>query len=124
MKATSPGEYIHMITIELSTLKDGKVIMFLSVDGYSRYCFSNAVISPLTFEKLVDHLDTIIVELRKHHPELVPTFIMGYGEDMQFKLELHYKGIAHFRFSKALADEVALPVAENLLKHVKLSGNA
>ena len=119
MRAAFPGEYIHMSTVELPTVKDGKVIMFLSVDAYSRYCFSNVVLSPLTFEKLTDHLNTIIAELLKRHPGLVPTFIMAYGEDMQFKLGLHYKGRAHFQFNKTLADEVALPAAKDLLQHFK-----
>jgi len=123
MKASCPGEFIHMIIVELSTLKDGKVIMFISVDNFSRYCFSNAVTSPLTFEKLTNHLDSIIDDLKKHHAALMPLFIMGYAQDMQFKLELRYKGRAHFQFSETLAEEIAQPVARDLLNHLNRRHN-
>jgi hypothetical protein len=92
--------------------------MFISVDNFSRYCFSNAVTSPLTFEKLTDHLDRIINDLRKHHPALIPTFIMGYGEEIQSTLALHYERRAQFNFNETLANEIAQPVAKDLLKHI------
>src|ERR1035437_2223681 len=110
MKATYSGEFIHMIFVELSTIKDGNAIMFVSVDNYSLFCFSNAFKAPLTFENLSAHLDGIIDNIREHHPGIIPTFIMGYGESMQFKLALHYKGKANFRFSEAQANEIARPV--------------
>jgi hypothetical protein len=116
MKASFPGEYIHMIIIELSTLKDGKVIMFISVDNYSRYCFSNAVTNPLNFEKVTSHIDSIIESIHERQPEVTPTFIMGYGEQLQFKLARHYRKNATFKFDVAQANELASPVANDLLK--------
>ena len=107
-----------MVIIELSTLKEGKVIMFISVDNFSRYCFSHAVKSPLTFKELTEHLDVMLVNLRQHHPGIVPTFIMGYGESMQFDLSCYYKKRANFIFSVTQANKIAQPVAEDLLKHL------
>ncbi len=118
MTANFPGEYIHMITVELSTLQDGNVIMFVSVDNYSRYCFSKAVVSPLSFENLSSHIDDMIDKLNQPHPDITPTFIMGYGDELQFKLAHRYKERANFWFNDLEANEIAQPVAEDFLKHM------
>jgi len=88
------------------------------MDNFSRYCFSNAASSPLTFEKSADHLNTIINELRKKNPAIVPTYVMGYGDAVQFQLARHYERKAQFIFDKMLAQEIAQPVAGDLLKHI------
>jgi hypothetical protein len=116
MKAEYPGQYIHMIIVEIPTLKDGKAILFLSVDNYSLYGFSIAVQSPLNFEKLCSHLNNMIDELDAKHPGIIPTFILGYGEELQFKLKIHYKERASFIFNIVEANRIAMPVAEDLFK--------
>jgi hypothetical protein len=119
MKAEYPGEYIHMIIIEIPTLKDGKAILFVSVDNYSLYCFyTNAVSTPLNFEKLCSHLDNMIDELDSKHPGIVPTFILGYGEELQFKLKIHYKEKARFIFNVIEANRIAMSVAEDLFQSI------
>jgi hypothetical protein len=108
-----------MIIVEIPTLKDGKAILFLSIDNYSRYCFyTNAVQSPLNFEKLCDHLNNMIDELDAKHPGVIPTFILGYGEELQFKLKFHNKEKASFMFNIDEANRIAMPVAEDLFKSV------
>jgi hypothetical protein len=118
MKARFPGEYIHMVLLGFSTLKDGEVTMFLSVDNFSRYSFSHTAKSPITFGNLTDHVNTMIDELTKRHPAVVPTFIMGYGEEMEVELAFYYKGRANFLFNRARANAIARPVAKDLLKHL------
>jgi hypothetical protein len=118
MQATFPGEFIHMIIMGLSTHNGEKSIIFISVDNCSRYCFSNVIRHPLSFEGLHEHLDGIIDKLSELRPGIKPTFIMGYGEPLQFELAHHYNGKAHFIFNKAEANRLARPVKKELLKHI------
>jgi hypothetical protein len=118
MEVISPGEFIHMIFLELPTA-EGSSILFVSVDNFSRYCFSNNLARRLTFESLTEHIDSIISELRVLKSTIsIPTLIMGYGKPMQVKLELYYKGKAHFWFNEELALEIARPVADELIKYM------
>ncbi len=67
---------------------------------------------------MTDHLNEIIDNLPEHPPDRLPTFIMAYGEEMHFKLALHYKGRAYFQFNAAQAAAIAGPAAKDLLKHL------
>ncbi|HLX93862.1 MAG TPA: hypothetical protein VKR32_19395 [Puia sp.] len=118
MKAEYPGEYIHMIIAEIPTLKDGKTILFISVDNYSRYAFSDAVLSPLSFEKLCGHLDKMMDKLGADHPGVIPTFILAFGEELQFRLKAYYTERARFIFNVPEANSIAKPVADDLFKSI------
>jgi hypothetical protein len=123
MEAEFPGEFIHMIIQEMPTLLDGKVIMFISVDNYSRFCFSIAVPYPLTFESLQSHLDAILFDISAKHPGTIPTFIMAYGKEFEFRLASDYRGKAYFRFDSKLANEIAQPVSREFKKHLNRKTN-
>jgi hypothetical protein len=72
----------------------------------------------LNFEKLCNHLNNIIDELDTKHPGVIPTFILGYGEELQFKLKIHYKERASFIFNIVEANRIAMPVAEDIFKRI------
>ena len=123
MEAEFPGEFIHMIVQEMPTLLDGKVIMFISVDNYSRFCFSIAVPHPLTYENLQSHLDAILFEISAKHPGTIPTFIMAYGKEFEFRLASDSRERAYFRFDSKLANEIAQPVAREFNKQLNRKTN-
>src|SRR5665213_708689 len=106
MNSKYPGEFIHMILVEAKTLLDGKAVMFISVDHFSRFCFSHAVAAPLSFEKISAHVDSILSDISSRHPGIIPTFIMAYGEQHQFTFAALYKGRAAFRFDSKMAHEI------------------
>ncbi len=116
MKASKAGEIIHCTFITTTTKMDGKVVILISVDNYSDYCFGVAVERDLLFPEVLKHIAGILKEVYKNHPNVKPLFVMAYGKEMLEELEKQFKGKASFLFNPTLADERAMPAAKSLME--------
>ena len=96
MKAKRPGEIIHMSLVTTSTVIDGRVVVLISVDNYSRYCFGIAIEKDMPYEKVKEHVEGILKSVKEKHPTVKPRFIMAYGNGMLSKLENTFQGKASF----------------------------
>ena len=115
MKASRAGEIIHCTFITTTTTLDGKVVVLISVDNYSDYCFGVAVGRDMLFPEVIKHIAGILKDVHKNHPKVKPLFIMAYGKEMLEDLEKPFKGKASFLFNPTLADERAMPAAKSLM---------
>ena len=115
MKAKRPGEIIHMSFITTTTIRDGKAVVLISVDNYSRYCFGLAVEKDMPLQKVHKHIESILISVKEKHPTVKPLFIMAYGKEMLQELESKFAGRASFLFNPVLADEIAMPEAKLLM---------
>ena len=118
MTAKKPGEIIHMTLITTSTVVDGKVVVLISVDNYSRFCFGIAVEKEMAYKKVQEHIEGILKSVEEKHPTMKPRFIMAYGKEMLPELENTFAGKASFIFNPVLADEIAMPEARLLIDHL------
>ena len=116
MKASKPGEIIHMTFITTTTLQDGKVAILISVDNYSAYCFGVAVEKEIGMESVDKHISGILKDVHKNHPTMKPLFVMAYGKELIPELEKKYLGKGKFQFNPVLADEIAMPAAKLLME--------
>ena len=114
MKASKAGEIIHCTFITTTTKMDGKVVVLISVDNYSDYCFGVAVERDYLFPEVVKHIAGILKDVHKNHPKVKPLFVMAYGKEMLEDLEKQFKDKANFLFNPTLADERAMPAAKSL----------
>ena len=118
MKAKRPGEIIHMSFITTTTVRDGKVVVLISADNYSRYCFGVAVEKDMPFQKVHKHIESILKSVSEKHPRVKPLFIMAYGKEMLHDLENKFLGQASFLFNPVLADEIAMPEAKLFMEQL------
>jgi hypothetical protein len=118
MKAKRPGEIIHMTFITTSTIRDGKVVVLISVDNYSKFCFGVAVEKDMPIEKVHKHIESILKNVNEKHPAVKPLFIMAYGKEMLHELENKFTGKATFLFNPVLADEIAMPEAKLFMEQL------
>jgi hypothetical protein len=118
MKAKRPGEIIHMTFITTATIGDGKVVVLISVDNYSKFCFGVAVEKDMPFQKVHKHIKSILINVNERHPSVKPLFIMAYGKEMLHELENNFTGKANFLFNPVLADEIAMPEAKVLMEQL------
>ena len=116
MKASRAGEIIHCTFITTTTKMDGKVVVLISVDNYSDYCFGVAVEKDMLFSEVLKHIAGILKDVHKNHPGVKPLFLMAYGNKMLEELEIQFKGKASFLFNPTLADERAMPAAKSLME--------
>ena len=107
-----------MTFIATTTIRDGRVVMLISVDNYSRYCFGLAVEKDIPFKKLSEHIESILVSVKENHPATKPLFIMAYGKEMLHDLENKFLGQASFLFNPVLADEIAMPEAKLFMEQL------
>jgi hypothetical protein len=119
MKATRPGEIIHMTYITTTTRMEGKIAILVSVDNYSQYCFGIAVEQEIALREIQMHITGILQKVHEHHPNVQPLFVMAYGKEWIEELENQFKTQATFMFNITLADEIAMPAAKLLLDKIR-----
>ena len=107
-----------MTFITTTTISDGKVVVLISVDNYSRFCFGVAVEKDMPFQKVSKHIESILKSVNEKHPTVKPLFIMAYGKEMLHELENKFIGKASFLFNPVLADETAMPEAKLLMEQL------
>ena len=120
MKATHPGEIIHMTYITTTTRIEGRIAILVSVDNYSRYCFGIAVEQEIALEEISKHVTGILQKIAVNHPNMKPQFVMAYGKEWIRELENQFGSHATFLFDIPLADEIAMPVAKELLLKLQI----
>jgi hypothetical protein len=116
MKATRPGEIIHMTYITSNTRMEGRISILVSVDNYSNYCFGIAVEQEIALPEIEMHITGILQKVHEHHPKIQPLFVLAYGKEWLQVLQDQFKSQATFMFNIPLADEIAMPAAKMLLE--------
>ena len=119
MKATSPGQYIHSTLGRVNTVKDGEIIIIVTVDNYSQFAFGTALIKELNFNEVAKHIHSVIQELRKKHKNIMPVIYLSYAEEHIDRLALFFDEECTIEYNPAMADKIALPVLESLLNNIR-----
>ena len=118
MKATGPGQYIHSTFGRVNTVKDGEIIIIVTVDNYSQFAFGPALIKELNFNEVAKHIHTVIQELRKKHKNIMPIIYLSYAEEYIDRLALLFDEECTIEYNPLIADEIAYPVLESLLNKI------
>ena len=118
MKATAPGQYIHSSFTTVNTIKDGEIIIIVSVDNYSQFCLTPAIIKELNFNEVAKHVHSVIQELRKNHENIMPVIYLSYAEEYIDRLALLFDEECTIEYNPTTANEIALPVFESLLNKI------
>ena len=119
MKATSPGQYIHSTLGRVNTVKDGEIIIIVTVDNYSQFAFGTALIKELNFNEVAKHIHSVIQEVRKKHKNIMPVIYLSYAEEHIDSLALLFDEECTIEYNPAMADKIALPVLESLLNNIR-----
>ena len=119
MKATSPGQYIHSTFGRVNTVKDGEIIIIVTVDNYSQFAFGTALIKELNFNEVAKHIHSVIQKVRKNHKNIMPVIYLSYAEEHIDRLALLFDEECTIEFNPAIADKIALPVLESLLNNIR-----
>ena len=115
MIAKRPGQYIHSTLITVPTQKDGEVIILLSVDNYSRFCFKPTLTKELSQFEVENHIKILLKELKIKQPNVKPTIYFSYAKKYLEQLSLKFKTECTLEFNPIVADEIALSVAKTFL---------
>ena len=119
MKATSPGQYIHSTFGRVNTVKDGEIIIIVTVDNYSQFAFGTALIKELNFNEVAKHIHSVIQEVRKKHKNTIPIIYLSYAEEHIDRLALLFDEECTIEYNPAMANKIALPVLESLLNNIR-----
>lgn len=119
MKATSPGQYIHSTFGRVNTVKDGEIIIIVTVDNYSQFAFGTALIKELNFNEVAKHIHSVIQEIRKKHKNIMPVIYLSYAEEHIDRLALLFYEECTIEYNPIRANEIALPVLESLLNNIR-----
>jgi len=119
LKATSPGQYIHSTFGRVNTVKDGEIIIIVTVDNYSQFAFGTALIKELNFNEVAKHIHSVIQKVRKNHKNIMPVIYLSYAEEHIDRLALLFDEECTIEFNPAIADKIALPVLESLLNNIR-----
>ena len=119
MKATSPGQYIHSTFGRVNTVKDGEIIIIVTVDNYSQFAFGTALIKELNFNEVAKHIHSVIQEVRKKHKNTIPIIYLSYAEEHIDRLALLFDEECTIEYNPTMADKIALPVLESLLNNIR-----
>ncbi len=119
LKATSPGQYIHSTFGRVNTVKDGEIIIIVTVDNYSQFAFGTALIKELNFNEVAKHIHSVIQEVRKKHKNIMPVIYLSYAEEHIDRLALLFDEECTIEYNPTMADKIALPVLESLLNNIR-----
>jgi len=119
LKATCPGQYIHSTFGRVNTIKDGEIIIIVTVDNYSQFAFGTALIKELNFNEIAKHIHSVIQEVRKKHKNIMPIIYLSYAEEHIDRLALLFDEECTIEYNPAMADKIALPVLESLLNNIR-----
>ena len=120
MKATSPGQYVHSTFCRVNTIKDGEITIIVTVDNYSQFAFGPALIKEFNFNEIAKHIHNVIQELRNKHKNIMPVIYLSYAEEYIDKLALLFDEECTIEYNPMIADKIALPVLESLLKQISV----
>jgi len=118
LKATSPGQFIHSTFGRVNTVKDGEIIIIVTVDNYSQFAFGPALIKELNFNEVAKHIYNVIQDLREKHKNIMPVIYLSYAEEYIDRLALLFDEECTIEYNPTIADKIALPVLESLLNKI------
>lgn len=113
---TQAGLYIHCSFYTVPTTQDGEAIIFIAVDNASRYCFAPTPAKHFNITSVKEHLFNVIDELKKIHPEIVPSFIISYGKDFWDELVNQFTPHATLLYLPDEANRITTPVIEYMFE--------
>jgi hypothetical protein len=118
LKATSPGQYIHSTFGSINTIKNGEIIVIVTVDNYSQLAFGPNMIREHNFYQVAKHIYSLIQELRKKYKNIMPVIYLSYAEEYIDRLAVLFDVECTIEYNPTIANKIALPLLESLLNKI------
>ena len=113
-KASKQVEPIHMSYLSIQSAFGEKLILLLSVTGYTENILGISVVREIGFKNVSKHISDLLIRVEQSQNSEKPLFIMSYGKQMMEDLQNCFSG-GKFIFDPVQADKIVMPVGKILI---------